>query len=48
MLNEVVRERCVCSDSVVLPPNQRDGIATITAKEQWEYCGTNEVEITDQ
>ena len=47
MLNEVVRERCVCSDSVVLPPNQPDGIA-ITAKEQWEYCGTNEVEITDQ
>ena len=48
MLNEVVRDRCVCCDFVVLPTNQPDGIATITAKEQWEYWGINQVEITDQ
>ena len=45
MFNEVtVREKCVCCACGMRPPNQPGDIANIKVKEQWEYCGTNEVE----
>ena len=46
MSNEVtVRERCVCYDPEMRPPNQPGDIANIKVKEQREYFGTNEVEM---
>ena len=41
----VERERGVFCASVMKPPNQPGGTANITVKKQWEYCGTNDVEM---